>query len=264
MFYKISNRNNIKKEIHIKHGSRIGILLIIAHLLCLCFYSSAFANSAEPPGFTIIVLNSPEKLFLSIQLPDDNVTDMRVVEGERKGWEKYYRLYYHISSSQANDLKNAVLMVQSSEKSFQCSLPYETFEEYNNILTLDMDSETLSIGQAPLRVPVLIAMRVVLTLLIEGAIFLLFGYRQKRSWIVFTAVNLITQAGLNAMLTGPDLSNYWIFGYIFGEIVVLAVELIAFLSLVKELGKMRVALYVIVANMASLILGGLLITYLPV
>ena len=264
MFYKITYGDNVTRGIYIKHGSRICLLLIIAHLLCLCFYSSAFANATEPPGFTIIVLNSPKELSLSLHLPNDKVTDMRVVEGERKGWERYYRLYYHISSSQVNDLKDAVLMVHSGEKSFQCSLPVETFGRYNNILTLDMDSETLTIGQAPLRVFGLIAMRVVLTLLIEGVIFLLFGYRQKRSWLVFTAVNLITQAGLNAMLTGPDLSNYWIFGYIFCEIVVFAVELMAFTSLVKEFRKGRVALSVIAANMASLILGGLLITYLPV
>jgi len=107
-------------------------------------------------------------------------------------------------------------------------------------------------------------MRVFLTLLIEGIIFLLFGFRKKRSWLVFTTVNLITQAGLNAMLTGPDLSNYWIFGYLFGEIVVLAVELTALLTFVKEFRKGRVALYVITANMASLIIGGMVITYLPV
>ena len=252
------------KTIFAKHAGRICILVILVHLLCLCFHSSTFANSAEPPGFTIIVLNSQEKLFLSLQLPNHNIADMRVVEGERKGWEKYYRLYYHFSSPQIKDLKDAVLVVKSGEKSFQCVLPDETFREYNNILTLDMQSETLTMGQAPLRVPVLVAMRIVLTLLIEASIFLIFGFRQKRSWLVFAAVNLITQAGLNVMLTGPDLSNYWIFGYLFCEIVVILVEMIAFLNLVKEFNKRRLALYVITANTASLIIGGLEITYLPV
>jgi hypothetical protein len=264
MFDTNTHENNIKRSGGIKHGNPILILIILIHLLCVCFYSSAFANSAEPPGFTIIVLNSSEKLSLSLQLPNHNVTDMRVVKGERKGWETYYRLYYHHSSSQIKNLRDAVLVVQSDEKSFQCALPVETFGKYNNILTLDMKSETLTVGQAPLRVPALVAMRVLLTLLIEGIIFLLFGFRQKRSWLVFTVVNLITQAGINAMLTGPDLSNYWIFGYLFGEILVLAAELTAFLNLVKEFKKGRVALYVIVANMASLIIGGLVITYLPV
>ena len=203
-------------------------------------------------------------MSLSLKMSDHDVTYLRVVEGERKGWEKYYRLYYNHSSSQVKDLKDAVLVVQSNNKSFQCALPEETFRTYSNILTLDMESETLTMGQAPLRVPALVAMRVLLTMLIEGIIFLLFGFRQKRSWLVFTEVNLITQAGLNAMLTGPDLGNYWIYGYLFVEIVVLAAELIAFLNLVKEFRKGRVALYVITANIASLIIGGMVITYLPV
>lgn len=247
-----------------KPGSRICAILIIAYLMCLSFYNSVSANSAEPPGFTIIVLNSSENLSLFLHLPNGSVTDIKVTEGERKGWEKYYRLYYKGSFLQANKLKGAVLIVQSSSKSFQCTLPDETFDKYNNIFTLNMESETLTTGQDPLRVPVLVALRVVLTFFIEGAVFLLFGYRQKRSWLVFAVMNLITQAGLNAMLTGPDLSNYWILGYIFGEIVILAAELTAFLILIKEFRKRRTALYVLVANMASLILGGMLITYLPV
>ena len=246
------------------HRSSICLLILIVHLSCICYYSTAFANSAEPPGFTIIVLNSEEKMSLSLKMSDHDVTYLRVVEGERKGWEKYYRLYYNHSSSQVKDLKDAVLVVQNNNKSFQCALPEETFRTYSNILTLDMESETLTMGQAPLRVPALVAMRVLLTMLIEGIIFLLFGFRQKRSWLVFTAVNLITQAGLNAMLTGPDLGNYWIFGYLFGEVVVLAAELTAFLTFVNEFRKGRVALYVITANMASLIIGGMVITYLPV
>jgi len=245
-------------------GSSICLIIFIVHLLCFFYYSTAFANSAEPPGFTIIVLNSSENISLSLKMSNRDVTDLRVVEGERKGWEKYYRLYYTHSSPQVKDLKDAVLVVQGNNKTFQCALPDETFGRYSNILTLDMESETLTLGQAPLRVPALVAMRVLLTLLIEGIIFWLFGFRQKRSWLVFTAVNLITQAGLNAMLTGPDLGNYWIFGYLFGEVVVLAAELTAFLTFVNEFRKGRVALYVITANMASLIIGGMVITYLPV
>ena len=247
-----------------KPGSSICVMLMIAYLMCLCFYTPVSANSAEPPGFTIIVLNSSENLSLSLQLPNDSVTDIRVTGGERKGWEKYYRLYYKGSFLQAGDLKNAVLMVQSNSKNFQCALTDGTFDKYNNIFTLDMESETLTIGQDPLRVPTLVALRVVLTFLIEGAVFLLFGYQQKRSWLVFAVINLITQAGLNAMLTGPDLSNYWILGYIFGEIVVLVVELTAFLIFIKEFRKRHTALYVLVANTVSLLLGGMMITYLPV
>ena len=114
------------------------------------------------------------------------------------------------------------------------------------------------------KVPLLIALRVMFTLIIEGFIFFLFGYREKRSWLVFLVVNILTQGGLNAMITGPGLGAYWMIGFIFGELVILIVEMIAFLKLVREHKKSRTALYTVVANAASLVLGGLLITYLPV
>jgi hypothetical protein len=237
---------------------------MIVLLLSINFYTAAYANSAEPPGFTVVVTNSPEDLSLSLQLPDDNLTEAIVLDSEKKAWETYYRFYYHMSPAPKSNLGGAVLIVQSSEKSFQCVLPASTFDTYNNLLTLDMDTESLSIGQTPLRVPVLVVLRVSLTLLIEGIVFLLFGYRQKRSWLVFAAVNLITQGGLNAMLTGPSLGSYWIIGFILGEVVVFIAELLAFSSLIKEFRKRRAVMYAIVANTASLILGGLLIAYLPV
>ena len=183
---------------------------------------------------------------------------------QQKAWESYYRFFYHMSPLGNDNLDGAVLIVKSNEKNFQCPLPAATFNTYNNLLTLDMETENLTIGQSPLRAPLLVAMRIILTLVIEGVIFFLFGYRKKTSWIAFFAINMVTQGALNAMLTGPSLGSYWIIGFAFGEIVVLAVELMAFIFFVKEFRKRRVAVYTVVANVASLIIGGLLIAYLPV
>jgi len=249
-----------------KRYSRILMGFAMVLLLSISFSTVAYANSAEPPGFTVIVSNPPEGLSLSLRFADGEQTEAIVLNKEQKAWETYYRFFYHMSPTENHDLDldGAVLIVQGNEKNFQCSLPAATFKTYNNLLTLNMETESLSIGQAPLRIPVLVAMRVALTLLIEGIVFLLFGYRQKRSWLVFFMINMITQIGLNVMLTGPSLGSYWGFGFILGEIVVFIVELIAFSFLVKEFRKRRTVLYAITANAASLILGGLLITYLPV
>lgn len=247
-----------------KRYNRILLVLAMALLLSLAFSAAAYANSAEPPGFTVIVANPPQDLSLSLRLADERQTEAIVLNKQQKAWESYYRFFYHMSPLGNDKLDGAVLIVQSKEKNFQCPLPAATFKTYNNLLTLDMETENLAIGQPPLRVPLLVAMRVMLTLVIEGAIFFLFGYRRKASWLAFLAINIVTQGALNAMLTGPGLGSYWWFGFIFIEIVVLAVELVAFICLVKELGKGRAAVYAVAANAASLILGGLLITYLPV
>lgn len=247
-----------------KKRNRIIVLSITIMLLSILFIPAAYANSAEPPGFTVIVSNPPEDLSLYLQLPDKSQTKAIVLSKEQKAWETYYRFFYHMSPLGNDNLDGAMLIVQSREKNFECLLPAATFNTYNNLLTLNIKTESLRIGQSPLRVPVLVAMRVALTLFIEGVVFFLFGYREKPSWLVFFTINIITQSGLNAMLTGPGIGSYWIIGFIFGEIIVLAVEMAAFIGLVKEFTKSRAALYTVVANVASLILGGLLITYFPV
>jgi hypothetical protein len=239
------------------------MVFLMVLLSSISFSTAAYANSAEPPSFTVIVSNPPEDLSLSLRLADKGKTEAIVLNKEQKAWETYYRFFYHMSPIGNDNLDGAVLIVQSNGKNFQCSLPAATFNTYNNLLTLDMETENLTIGQPPLRVPLLVGMRIILTLVIEGVVFFLFGYRKKASWLAFFAINIVTQGALNAMLTGPSLGSYWGLGFIFGEILVLAVELIAFICFVKEFGKGRAAVYTVAANAASLILGGLLITYLP-
>jgi len=237
---------------------------MIIILLGISFPTIIYSNSAEPPSFTIIASNPPEDLSLSLILSDESQIEGIKLDKETKAWETYYRFFYHMIPSGRDKLEDAELVVESSEQNFKISLPTETFKTYNNLLTLDLDAESLIIGQSPLRVPILVTMRVVLTLLIEGIVFYLFGFREKRSWLIFLVINLITQGGLNAMITGPGIGSYWIIGFIFGEIIILIVEMIAFISLLKEHKKSRRAIYTITANLASLILGGILISYLPV
>lgn len=247
-----------------KRYSKIIIFLMIIIVLVISFPTKIYSNAAEPPSFTIIVTNPPEDLSLSIMFEEDVHTEVIELHKQKKAWETYYIFFYHMIPAVRDNLENGKLFVESSDKSFQVSVPLETFSMYNNVLTLNMDTASLTMGQSPLRVPILVALRLALTLIIEGCIFFLFGYRKKKSWIIFFAINIITQGGLNAMITGPGIGSYWIFGFILAEIIILILEMIGFTSLVKENKKSRNAIYVITANIASLVLGGLLITYLPV
>ena len=111
----------------------------------------------------------------------------------------------------------------------------------------------------------LVGLRVSLTLLIESAIFWLLGFRERRTWLIFLIMNLITQGVLNLMLaTNPVSASYVIFGLIFGEIFVFIVEWIVTLSLIKEHNQAKRFVTVSLSNFASLILGGYLISILPV
>lgn len=239
-------------------------ILIAAILLCMLFPASVSANSAEPPGFTVIVLNPPPGLSLSVQFPDGTQTTPVDLLKEEKGWEAYYRFFYYSGAGGPVPLDGVVLTVEYEGGSFQCEMPAGSFELYNNLLTLDISAQTIVNGQPAWRVPALVGLRLLLTLLLEGLVFFFFGYRKRRSWLIFAGVNLVTQGLLNVLLTGPQFGAYWLFGYLFGEIFIFAAEMIAFAFFLQEFSKKRAVLVAFAANSASLIIGGLLISYLPI
>jgi len=248
-----------------KQLRKLSTIFLLFSMIILILSSTAYANSAEPPCLTVVVSFPPDDLTLSIRFADGNETDAILLKKEQKAWETYYRFFYGMAkTSRASLNEDATLIVESSEKSFECSLPVSTFNRYNNLLTLDFKSQNVVLGQHPLRTPLLIAMRVTLTLLIEGLIFFIFGYRKKSSWITFIFVNLFTQGALNILLSGPNLTAYWIFGLAFYEIIIFIVEAILFSAILKEYKKGRAVTYAFVANIISLLLGCILISSLPV
>jgi len=60
------------------------------------------------------------------------------------------------------------------------------------------------------------------------------------------------------------MPSYLFVKLIIGEVFVFAAEIIAFPIFIKEHEKGRIAIYVITANLISLIAGGYIITLLPV
>lgn len=192
------------------------------------------------------------------------MTNAVQLQKEKKAWESYYRFFYGMVASANPSLEGATLIVQSSENNFECLLPESSFSQYNNLLTLNVENQSITEGQSPARLFLLISMRVILTLIIEGLIFFAFRYRNKMNWIAFIVINLITQGILNALLTGPNLGSYWIFGFVFYEIIIFIAEIIAFALILKGHKKSRAVVYALTANFASLILGGVLISYLPI
>ena len=230
-------------------------------LLILTLPVSISANSAEPPGLIIIVDDAPDDIMLTLELTETPEYEIRTRQ-TRKNWEVYFRLYYPHGPDMLN---GAVIRVESSEKVFTCPIPADVVNVYNNLLTLSYENETLIIGQRWWRQPALTAVRITLTLLVEGLILLAFGFRSKRSWIAFILVNLVTQGWLNYIINSSAFSNgYWLIGLYLAEFVIFIAEAIVFSLTVKEKKKWQRPLYAIVANAASLIVGLLLINHLPI
>lgn len=257
------------------------LALILALLVCLLLPVSVSANSAEPPCFTVVVQNPPEDLTLTVEFDSRLPIRPLTLKRETKAWEVYYRFnYYNVCFNYSvgpsfwdygpEGLTGAQLVVDTGEETFSLPIDPTDFSQYNNLLTLNLSSRTLTVGQPWWRASLLVFLRVALTLLLEGLIFLLFGYREKRSWLVFLLVNLVTQLGVNLVILflSPAATLSWsiwmgFFLYTPMEILVLVVEMIAFSKLLRERTKLRAVLYAVVANLFSWALGGYLLVVLP-
>ena len=237
-------------------GGKKRLILIVALSMLIALVSVCYGNSAEPPSILIIVPNAPEDLEVSIGSGNTNMT----ANIRDKVIEKYYAFY----SSELRIAKDYTVRVSTRESSFEIVLE-KPLKKYNNIYTLNLADKTLKPGKLLSRSIILVSMRITMTLAIEAIIFWLFGFRNKKSWIVFLIINIITQGALNIWLNGSaPLTSYLVFSLIFMEFFVIIAEIIAFLAILKERGRGRTLLYVIAANFLSLLAGGYIITVLPV
>ena len=226
------------------------IFLLLPVIALFTSTSKCYANSPAPPSIFIIVPNAPKDLVLSIGS----------VEGHRKdkALESYYGFFFDFNKTIDENLQ-----ITTSGKTYQIKLPALT--SYSTKFTLDVGNKTLSPGTPSFRVYEFAAITVLFTLVIEGVIFFLFSYRKKSSWITFFVTNLVTQGFLYIWLNNtvyPSFQSYLTLYLLFGEVWVFIIEIVVFLFLVKEYPRPRTFLYVILANLASLIAGGFLINAL--
>ncbi len=231
------------------------VIILISVIAPLASTNVCYANSAEPPSILIIVPNAPTDL--EIVLVPENIKALRT----DKTFESYFTFYrYNLNQSSEYTVR-----VSTGGRAFEITLD-TPLKSYNNIFTLNLSSQTLTPGKSLSRLIALTSLRISLTLVIEAIVFFLFGYRSRRSWITFLVVNLVTQGFVNIWFLGNvnPLESYIILSLILVEILVFIVELVAFTILVREHGRLRTSLFVMTANLLSLILGGYLITVLPV
>lgn len=231
--------------------------MVLCTLMISIIPVTAAANSAEPPSLVILINNPSDDLSI-VLISNENKPEAIV---RRVAWEGYYVFY-------SRDLQKDgeyTFKVTSNGESFECTLE-APLQHYNNVVTLDVSNRELKPGKYPFRSGLLVSIRVLLTLLLEGIIFWLFRFRKKRSWLIFLAINLVTQGALNIWLNsgGSLLPSYLIISLIVGEFFVFVAEMIALPSFIKEHKKSRIIICAVVANFISLITGGYIISVLPV
>lgn len=236
--------------------------LAILFILTMIFSMTALANSAEPPGIIIQVLSAPADLTLTMDYPDNQYSPIPL-NREQKFGESEYSLGF-LSFSILSAKEDLMLIVSTDGESYTVPMPQSSYALYNNKLSLDLESKTLTDGHRPNREFLLVLCRVILTLLLEGIVLYLFGYRTREQKKLFIKTNLITQGLLNLFISFSASMSYYVFAFVFLEILIFLSESFIFAANLDNSNRKRAVLFALCANFVSLFLGGALISYLPI
>jgi hypothetical protein len=229
----------------------------------MMFVSDTKANSAEPPMVWILIPGTY-----------DHVDGVLVVDSiVIKGWanenktETYIRFYYgsipDFNHQKEIDGSDATFFITLDNKQYMIQTDIRG-SGYNDLYTFDVNNLQLIKGKTFARDATLISLRLLSTLILEGLVFFIMGYRAKRTWMLFLLINLITQGCLNILLNSDRPENvYMLFVLMIAEVVIIVVEEAVLLFTVNEGKALKLFFTILLANLLSLFLGGWFILNLP-
>lgn len=285
----------MKKETRMSLALRLLLPLL---LVCLVV-PTAHADIGPKPTLTITVVNAPEGEDLYVDLlaqrgpatlgpqseedMPDYLKQLHSLEGD--GWVLAVSTGYSVPVfGQINRVRydggNPVYHFSYSGLPSEFKVAAATAEEvrtselftrerFNSNVVYDWETGALTyVTPTPLYWAAQLAATLIPTLVVEGVVLYLFGYRERRSWLVFLAVNLVTQIGLHLacnLLMGSSVMNMsvvWLF-YLFlliPEVVIWCVEAAVYACLLRErdFTRQRAVGYAFAANIVSYAL-----TFLP-
>ena len=273
-------------------------ILTLAALAACLLTVSALADAGPKPMLTVKVANAPEGLYyLDILEPDaagadpydnnrredeDQPLDPALVEallcavpegwhactldhtngrpiwGDLLGQDAGARLRLHtFSYLGVPDTYRVILAAADGETWVSPVLERESLQ---SSVTVDYETKAVTVPPVWRAYAVQLLATLTITLVIEGIVLVLFGFgRQKRNWLVFLLVNLVTQGGL-ALWTAHTfllhgLSGWSALSILPAELVIFPVEMIAYALLLTGQPRSRAAAYGFLANLFSAVLG---------
>lgn len=267
-------------------------------LLCLlCLIPTAHADMGPKPELTVTVVNAPEgTMYIDLLAegtpPSDRPPyyqpglDQTVMEQlhslEGNGWVlavstgrsiPVFGDVYPSGSTNGNPvyhfsytgLPGEFKLAAATAEEVKTTELFVRERFYTNAV-YDWSANTLTyITPTPLLWAAHLASTLIPTLIIEGLVLYLFGFRAKRSWLAFLGVNVATQIALHLVCAALNVSvmnmaYFWMF-YLFllvPELVIWGVEAAAYAALLPEHSRGRRVGYAFAANILSYA-----VSYLP-
>ena len=154
------------------------------------------------------------------------------------------------------DTYRIILVTKSGESWLSDTLHRATLQ---SSVTVDWAAKTVSVPPAVVAYALQFLCMLIPTLLIEGVLLYVFGYRSKKSWKRFLLVHLITQGGFAVYLAvtvlNHGVSGWSLLFYLPIELIIMVVELLAYRRLLTEKSRGRAVGYAVAANVCSAVVG---------
>ena len=230
-------------------------------------FGAASAKQVRTPGRSIFVINAPKNLKLFIQFRNSALPEPQEMQRTSRYWETYYNYYYQqLPGRFDEDFIGAKLIVRSSQYSYELPIPRDPEMRVDKrMMTLDLKQGTLVYGEPGWRAPLSVAGRVMLTLVLEGVVFFLFGMRDRMSWLGFFILNLITHSMLSSFLVHPIEAKGDFFMLVSYSVAIILVEAGIYYFTFREVElSPKMLLFALVANLVGFFLGNLIMPYFPV
>ena len=133
--------------------------VVLALLFCLALPVTALANAAEPPRLSVLVLNPPKDLQLSLVFTLEDEAQPVKAEGTRLAWEGYY-LFRPASFPDLWDGETSPeglaisLRAETNGEAFSIPVDKQALMQgigtyYNNLCVLDLSAQPLTPGAYP-------------------------------------------------------------------------------------------------------------------
>lgn len=293
-----------------RNGCQIGLFFLCAFIIFMIFPITARADVGPKPSVTITFKNMGDEICYGTLLSkstsagpasawDGDEAHIDAGKLDRKIWEAfaYYQDedgYYFLQEAWlCSESKRLcwdyyppdpfkILLYYPETDTYAVSSIYESYA-FDSYYSVDMDGVVPT--SARMQTPVLIAknsydyvgqvlsllIRTAITIILETAIALLFGFRKKRQVYMIAGVNIVTQVILNIWL---NIINYnsgflaFLVFYFCGEVGVFILEAVLYSILLnmvseKEIPLWRTTLYALIANVGSFLCGIHLVEVIP-
>ena len=237
------------------------LLLLLLALTALTV--SALADNAPKPQLTVLVENPPqETYYLDLVAEGYHASTVQGGSGAplygdllgrelRPGVRSHYFFYTGIPTDYQ------ILVVTESGETWLS--PPCARRALQSSVTVDWEARTVTVPSVARSYLLQFLCTLLPTLLLEGVVLLLFGYRRRRSFLTFLWVNLLTQGAMSlylaVRLTTGGFSGWILFAYVPMELAILLAELLLYRRFLPERGKTEATLYAVCANLSSALLG---------